>query len=328
MSDSPELRASREGAASEGIDGAAPIAAAAAAATADPVSAESTSEADARLGDLCPYCGEFTERRSEQAGGGGTPRCRGCLAFLDPLSKQVTQSHMGPWAVRDTTRPFYPGVAFEVLVALISRGDVTAETVVRGPGTGQFWMLAREAPGIAHLVGRCHACGGSVRRGEGRCGQCGVTFPIFADRDRLGLPGASTPKRLSAFASDEELRAGAPQRPMQSASFAPAVSAAPAGAPFGAPIAMPMPRPQRDAELSPLEISLGDEIAHERRKTIWLMIVIAGLVVVNLAIAGWALLGGAGGGGAGSGGGKPQPTAAPAANNGSASVAPSGNRAQ
>jgi hypothetical protein len=72
---------------------------------------------------------------------------------------------------------------------------------------------------------------------------------------------------------------------------------------------MPISRPQRDAELSPLEISLGDEIAHERRKTIWLMIVIAALVVVNLAIAGWALLGGAAGGG-----GTPQPTAAPVAN--------------
>lgn len=234
------------------------------------------------VGDLCPYCGEFTERRSELAGGSGTPRCRGCLAFLDPLSKQVTQSHMGPWAVRDTTRPFYPGVAFEVLVALISRGDVTADTVVRGPGTGQFWMLAREAPGIAHLVGRCHACGGSVRRGESRCGQCGVTFPIFSDRDRLGLPGASAPKRLSAFASDEELRAGAPARSVQS----------PAAAPFAAPIAMPIQRPQRDAELSPLEISLGAEVAHERRKTIWLMVIIAGLILVNLGIAAWALLGG------------------------------------
>jgi hypothetical protein len=269
------------------------------------MSGAGNASSDTVVGDLCPYCGEFTERRSELAGGSGTPRCRGCLAFLDPLSKQVTQSHMGPWAVRDTTRPFYPGVAFEVLVALISRGDVTADTVVRGPGTGQFWMLAREAPGIAHLLGRCHACGTGVRRGEGRCGQCGVTFPVFADRDRLGLPGASTPKRLSAFATDEELRAGAPLRP------APSVQPAAAGGapPFAAPIAMPISRPQRDAELSPLEISLGDEIAHERRKTIWLMIVIAGLVVVNLAIAGWALLGGAAGGG-----GTPQPTAAPVAN--------------
>lgn len=235
-------------------------------------------------GDLCPYCGEFSERPADVHGQPvGTPRCRACLAFLDPLSKQVTQGHMGPWSIRDTTRPFYPGVGFEVLAMLIARGEVTKETVIRGPGTGQFWMHAGRTPGVAHLLGACHACGAQSLKGETRCGVCAVAFPTFPERDRLGLPGAHTPKRISAFASDEELRASpAGQRAM-------GVAPTPM-----APTLIAAPRPQRDASLSPLELSLGVEVATERKKTLWLMVVIALLVVVNLAIAAWAILGSGG----------------------------------
>ncbi|MFO0829919.1 MAG: hypothetical protein U0572_17390 [Phycisphaerales bacterium] len=228
-----------------------------------------SSSPDTVTPEICPFCGE--ERDAAPTNGsatGGTPRCRACLAFLDPLSRQVTQSHMGPWFLRDATRPFFPGVSWEILVGLINRGDISRESIVRGPGTGQFWMRADHAAGIAHLFGVCHACGAEVARGDDRCGACGVVFPRGGDRDRLGLSGT---ERLSAFATNEELRAGAPkiQQPARREPPRPQASAA-------APT---------DAGLSALEMTLGQEVAIERRKTNWLYVVVAGLLLVNLGLA-------------------------------------------
>lgn len=293
MSDSEQASPTVESPASPSVASPPPAAAQSGTSGLSGTTSASTAPA-APVGDLCPYCGEFTERSGDGSSTtpsgqpAGTPRCRACLAFLDPLSKQVTQGHMGPWALRDTTRPFYPGVAFDVLAVLIGRGEVTRDTVIRGPGTGQFWMLAGRTPGVAHLLGLCHACGAPAKRGDQRCAACSAAFPTFPERDRLGLPGASVPKRISAFATDEELRAGGP-------AIAPSLTQGAAAGAVSPPTPMPMPpamRAQREPGLSPLEISLGEEVAHERKKTIWLMIVIATLIVVNLAVAAWALMGG------------------------------------
>lgn len=227
--------------------------------------------------DVCPYCGESTDLVANSEQVSGTPRCRACLAFLDPLSKDVTQGHMGPWFLRDPARPFYPGLAFDVLVVLISRGEVTRETVIRGPGSGQFWMRAGAVPGVAQLLGVCHACRAETPKGAKQCTACGVRFPAFPERDRLGLTGSQTAQRLSAFATDEELRAGAPSMPM------PAPRAVQA---------LPTSILHRDeSNRTPLEITLSEEVAGERRKTLWLLIAIGLLIVVNLAVAAWALLG-------------------------------------
>lgn len=234
------------------------------------------------VAEPCPYCGEPADRSAPSEQAAGTPRCRACLAFLDPLSREVTQGHMGPWFLRDETRPFYPGVAFEVLATLVARGEVTRQTILRGPGTGQFWMLAGRTPGVAHLLGVCHACQGDVSKAQaasGSCGVCGARFPAFVERDRLGIVGATSAQRISAFASDEELRRGAP-----APSAAPR-PAAPAPA-LGAPVVV-----ARESGRSPLEITLSEEVAAERRKTLWLLLAVGSLLVVNLSIALWALLG-------------------------------------
>ncbi|MBL9118605.1 MAG: hypothetical protein JNL80_01675 [Phycisphaerae bacterium] len=233
----------------------------------------------------CPYCGEILDRLSATEQSGGTPRCRNCLAFLDPLSKQVTQGHMGPWCVRDETRPFYPGVAFDVLSVLVARGEVTSDTVIRGPGTGQFWMRAGRTPGVAHLLGVCHACQGDVNKSataNGSCPSCGARFPTFAERDRLGLVGAQPAQRLSAFASDDELRDG---------STAPRAAPRPVvpPPPAGLTNVLTQASSLREGARSPLEISLSEEVVAERKKTLWLLMAIGLLLIVNLGIAVWAL---------------------------------------
>ncbi len=236
--------------------------------------------------DLCPYCGEACEQPAPESASdasldaaipSGTPRCRACLAFLDPLSKQVTQGHMGPWYVRDSTRPFYPGVAWDVMVVLIARGEVTRDTVLRGPGSGQFWAKASQVQGVANLLGCCHACGAESTKSDVACRSCGASFAIAHDRDRLGLPGAGPTRRISAFASDDELRGGPPMVRTSN---------------FQQSIAMPAPAPAlvNEESLSPLEVTLGQEVATEKRRTRVLFLMVGALLVMDIILATWVLL--------------------------------------
>ncbi len=128
---------------------------------------------------LCPYCGLAEDARAE--------RCGGCGGFFDDLSRRVTQQHMGPWFVRDPQQPFRPGCTYEILVKQIQRGKVTAQTPLRGPTTRQFWMLAKQVPGVAHLVGFCSSCGATVPKDARQCQQCSVVFEEPVDRNALGL---------------------------------------------------------------------------------------------------------------------------------------------
>ncbi len=226
--------------------------------------------ADDQLPELCPYCGEPVD---PAAGATGTPRCRSCLAFLDALSREVTRGHMGPWYIRDATRPHYPGLAFDVLSTLVARGELTRDAVLRGPTTGQFWMRAIKTPGVAHLFGVCHACGGSATRGEERCRGCGASFVAPTDRDALGLVN-TTPSRLSAFATDEELRDGAP---------GPLPVAVAKAAPAPGPTSLPRPAATSDAP-SIREESLAVQVEEARKRNRFLMWLIGGLLLGDLIL--------------------------------------------
>ena len=174
---------------------------------------------------ICPYCGE-----TQPVG----RCCRVCGGVFEPLSRQATHDAMGPWCVRDSDRPFHPGCSYETLVKLIERGRVTKYSIIRGPTTRQFWTVARHVPGVAHLLGYCHACDGSVDPSDHGCPHCGVPFGAYLDRNYLGLPDIHpevweeargneksgligpegrgdppSPRGLSSFAADEELL-GAP----------------------------------------------------------------------------------------------------------------------
>ena len=126
---------------------------------------------------LCPYCGSVGDRAD---------RCAHCGGQFDALSLQATQVAMGPWFVRDPAKPHHPGCSYEVLRKRINAGKISADSIIRGPTTHQFWDLARRVPGVAHLVGYCHACEARTG-GAGRCVKCGQKFVAPAHRNELGL---------------------------------------------------------------------------------------------------------------------------------------------
>ena len=128
---------------------------------------------------ICPYCGE-----TQPAG----ERCRACGGFFEPHSRQATHNAMGPWFVRDDTRPYQPGCSYETLVRMIRSGRVTKYTIIRGPSTRQFWTVAKHVPGIAHLLGYCPNCDAQVEAHDLGCHACGLQFGAYLDRNYLGLP--------------------------------------------------------------------------------------------------------------------------------------------
>ena len=128
---------------------------------------------------LCPYCGD----RQVPA-----LQCRACAGRFDVWSLQATQNEMGAWFVRDPRRPHFVGFAYEALCAAIRNGEVGRDAIVRGPSTRQFWTIARRAPGLAHLFGRCYACQSPLAADDPACRACGAATSIDGDRNFFGLP--------------------------------------------------------------------------------------------------------------------------------------------
>ncbi|MBL4698246.1 MAG: hypothetical protein JKX70_05370 [Phycisphaerales bacterium] len=143
---------------------------------------------------VCPYCGVVTS---------DTGRCKACSGRFDPLSRQATQNQMGAWSIRDDRLPFRPGCTYETIAKLIEQHKITPETILRGPSTRQFWTLARNTPGVAHLLGMCHSCQVVVETSAFACPSCHASFTIERDRQHLGLgpsrplPGQGLPEVLA-----------------------------------------------------------------------------------------------------------------------------------
>ena len=129
---------------------------------------------------LCPYCGQ-TQVRSH--------KCNACGGLFEPLSRRATQIAMGPWYLRDKHQPFRPGFSYPVLRQMIQNGRVSATTVLRGPTTRQFWSIARNVPGVAHLLGYCHQCHRRVETdpSPANCPHCEARFKSVRQRNELGL---------------------------------------------------------------------------------------------------------------------------------------------
>ena len=144
---------------------------------------------------VCPYCGHVNA---------GTVSCDRCRGLFEPLSRQASQNSMGPWFIRDEANPFLPGCALTTLRSLIRRGRVSRDTIIRGPSTRQFWTFARNVPGIANMLGECHACHQPATAEDVQCGACGASFAVLEDRERLGLsdvrllPGHAAPEQIAA----------------------------------------------------------------------------------------------------------------------------------
>jgi hypothetical protein len=143
---------------------------------------------------ICPYCGHESPNHA---------RCDRCRGLMDPLSRQASQNAMGPWFIRDEVAPFRPGCSYETLRSLVAKGRVTRESVLRGPSTRQFWTRATSVPGVAHLLGECHACHTRVSADFERCPSCAASFACATDRQGLGLapvrllPGHAAPEEIA-----------------------------------------------------------------------------------------------------------------------------------
>lgn len=153
-------------------------------------------------GLLCPYCGAVSTN---------VKSCLTCGGLFEPLSRQATQNSMGPWFIRDDQKPFMPGCSYEVIRALVRKGKIGPDTIIRGPTTNQFWAFARRAPGVANLLGLCHACATRVPNDATRCASCDAHFAHTADRQSLGLgPVREVPSKPVAA------RPAAPSHPDES----------------------------------------------------------------------------------------------------------------
>ncbi len=135
----------------------------------------------------CPYCGE--------ANASDTYECGTCAGIFEPLSRQATQNAMGPWFVRDEDSPFAPGCSYETLRKLVKRGRIVATTVVRGPTTNQFWMQAKNTPGVAILMSLCHSCHEHAKPEDFSCEKCGSVLSPATSRDGLGLAPVASVNR-------------------------------------------------------------------------------------------------------------------------------------
>ena len=231
-----------------------------------------------RLPALCPYCGHGHDL------GPGKPRplqCVSCKGRFEPLSRQATQNAMGPWQLRDANQPFRPPCSYETIVRLVQRGKIAPTTIVRGPTTRQFWSYARDTPGVAVLLGRCHACHTEISPDDRCCPSCEAILRPETNRQQLGLspvaplPGQAPPEQIAAI-----VRPKAPQPlPRQSA---PAEAPQPAPPP---PPPAPAARPEQPAP--PAQVP-APPVASERRRTRtpgWLIAVLAvqGAVIFGLA---------------------------------------------
>lgn len=127
---------------------------------------------------ICPFCGDLTA---------DTGLCNSCHARFDPLSRQASQNEMGPWFVRDQAMPYRPGCNFSTIQRLVESGAIELNSVIKGPGTRQFWMLAKHTPGVSQLFGVCHHCGNDVATDSFGCSLCGESFSVDRDRQHLGL---------------------------------------------------------------------------------------------------------------------------------------------
>lgn len=185
---------------------------------------------------ICPFCGAMTS---------DSGRCASCHARFDPLSRQASQNEMGPWFVRDSSSPHRPGCNYSTIKRLIENKVIEPNSVLRGPSTRQFWMLAKHVPGVSQLLGVCHNCGADVATDAFACGSCHETFSTDRDRQHLGLG----PMRPLPGMGDVQLLAMRAE---------PAKGAEQVSGPSAIPLS---PREERDQRSGGRRISDGDEEA-------------------------------------------------------------------
>jgi hypothetical protein len=102
-----------------------------------------------------------------------------------PATRQATKARIGPWYVLQTRNPAAPGMKYATLLALISKGHLTARSVVRGPTTHQLWRYAAHVRGVSREFGLCYSCGGAIEHDVSVCPHCQRSQEVSSDPDTL-----------------------------------------------------------------------------------------------------------------------------------------------
>src|SRR3954469_22293418 len=106
---------------------------------------------------------------------------------------------------------------FETLLALIKRGQVTKDSIVRGPTTHQLWKRASEIKGLSREFGLCYGCGADIDKTANLCPQCNRLQepPVNPDVLIETREGGSNGNGAAVAASADATTGGAsaPQRP-------------------------------------------------------------------------------------------------------------------
>jgi hypothetical protein len=160
---------------------------------------------------------------------------------------------------------------FDTLMALVKRGQVTAQSVVRGPTTNQFWRFAAQVKGLSREFGVCYNCATPIEKTATICPSCNrmqeppanpdvllENAPTAAAATAPVTPPAPAPVPMPAVTTPvhREIKPPAPTpapAPAAAPAFAPAAAAAatiekPAFAP---PQRSASPRRERDREPAP-----------------------------------------------------------------------------
>ena len=185
----------------------------------------------------CVYCGQAIAR--------GSDRCPHCRTSFSLAVRRASRDILGPWFYLDPRNPSGRGVTFEMLVKMVEKGRLQADSIVRGPTTHQDWMYAAETPRLAKYLGLCPHCFASAKPEDTYCTSCQLNMNECPADSRPGVPAdlAKPPYHLSAYEIEKDLAHSVPSA-AEEASGGPS-EAAPASEAAAAFAERPTPTPER-----------------------------------------------------------------------------------
>ncbi len=146
---------------------------------------------------VCPFCGQQNASANEP--------CSRCTMEDTAATRQATKARIGPWYVLQTRNPAAPGMKYSTLLALVSKGQVTPRSVVRGPTTHQLWRFAAHVRGLSREFGICYSCGEAVEKTAPICPHCDRMQDPPADADALLEPRGNASSVLGGATGNSHL---------------------------------------------------------------------------------------------------------------------------
>ena len=225
----------------------------------------------------CVYCGQVIARGSE--------RCPHCRTSFSLAVRRASRDILGPWFYLDPRNPSGRGVTFEMLVKMVEKGRLQADSIVRGPTTHQDWMYAAETPRLAKYLGLCPHCFASAKPEDTYCTSCQLNMNERPADSRPGVPAdlAKPPYHLSAYEIEKELASSVPSA-AEEESGGPS-EAAPVAEAVATFAERPTPTPERSGLVlsrPPQATRRGEPVA--RKPKIWVVFVLTWATLVPLVL--------------------------------------------